>query len=98
MGAFTRTPKNMITTLGASMTSAGRIFTPIAYSPIGKGQQTMNPPPVLTTSGTPNNVYNKQRQFQPSIKSPKRLFSQAIAGNQVPTPAAIMIPEDNNNA
>jgi hypothetical protein len=37
MGTFTKTPKNMITTLGGSLTSAGRIFTPIAYSPIGKG-------------------------------------------------------------
>jgi hypothetical protein len=45
----------MITTLGGSLTSTGRIFTPVAYSPIGKSQNMMIPPP-LPATGTPNNV------------------------------------------
>ena len=64
MGTFTRTPKNMITTLGASMTSAGRIFTPLGYSPIGKGITTMIPPPPPANLGTPNNISFKQGKYQ----------------------------------
>ena len=86
----------MISTLGGSLTSAGRIFTPVAYSPIGKGQPIMIPPP-LPTGSTPNNIMVKSKQqFQGQVRSPKRLFSQTIAGNQIPTPAAILLSEDNS--
>jgi hypothetical protein len=96
MGTFTKTPKNMISTLGGSLTSAGRIFTPIAYSPIGKGHPTMIPPPLLT-GATPNNLLNKtKQQVPPHLRSPKRLFSQTIDGGQLPTPAAILLPDDSS--